>query len=132
MRAGPAKKVAMSCDAQVIPYIVRMAKSYLGEFEHLVLLAILRLGDAAYAPGILSELERQTGRPPSAGSVYVTLDRLEAKGLIKSRLTSHSAERGGRPRRYLALTARGVRELQHSRTSLLRMWDGLEERLGHA
>jgi len=109
-----------------------MAKAYLGEFEHLVLLAILRLGDAAYAPGILGELERKTGRLPSAGSVYVTLDRLETKGLLKSRLANQSTERGGRPRRYVSLTARGMRELQHSRTSLLRLWDGLEERLERA
>jgi DNA-binding PadR family transcriptional regulator len=109
-----------------------MAKSYLGEFEHLVLLAVLRLGDTAYAPKILVELERKTGRPPAVGSMYVTLDRLETKGLLRSRLEHGSPERGGRPRRYVSLTVRGMRELQHSRAALLRMWDGLEEQLGRA
>ena len=63
-----------------------MTRTYLGEFEHLVLLAILRFGDAAYAPAILDELEQRTGRVPSPGSMYVTLDRLEEKGFLRSRL----------------------------------------------
>jgi PadR family transcriptional regulator PadR len=109
-----------------------MARNYLGEFEHLVLLAILRLGNEAYAPGILAELEARTGRPPSAGSMYVTLDRLEDKGLLRSRSGAGTPERGGRPRRYVSLTARGVRELTQARAALLKLWDGLEEQLGRA
>ena len=103
-----------------------MTRSYLGEFEHLVLLAILRLGDEAYAPAILEELETRTGRPPSAGSMYVTLDRLEEKGLLRSRHADATDERGGRPRRYVTVTALGVRELRASRTALLKLWRGLE------
>src|SRR3954465_1644646 len=103
-----------------------MTRSYLGEFEHLVLLAILRLGDDAYAPAILEELELRTGRPPSPGSMYVTLDRLEEKGLLRSRLADANDERGGRPRRYVTATAYGMRELRASRTALLKLWRGLE------
>lgn len=107
-----------------------MPRARLGDFEHILLLAILRLGDGAYGPAILEELERHTGRPPSAGSLYVTLDRLEAKGLLRSRLGDATPERGGRPRRYVSVTAPGVRELRTSRRSLLQLWHGLEGVLG--
>jgi PadR family transcriptional regulator, regulatory protein PadR len=103
-----------------------MTRSYLGEFEHLVLLAVLRLGDAAYAPAILEELETRTGRPPSPGSMYVTLDRLEQKGMLRSRLADAKDERGGRPRRYVKVTPLGVRQLRESRSALLELWNGLE------
>ena len=103
-----------------------MTRNALGQFEQIVLLAILRLGDAAYAPAILEEIEARTGNPASPGSMYVTLDRLEDKGLIRSRLADASDERGGRPRRYVSVTAHGVRELRASRTALLKLWRGLE------
>jgi len=103
-----------------------MTRSALGQFEHVVLLAILRLGDAAYAPAILEEIEARTGRPPSPGSMYVTLDRLEEKGLLRSRLVDSDGERAGRPRRYVSVTAYGLRELRASRTALLKLWRRLE------
>jgi PadR family transcriptional regulator, regulatory protein PadR len=103
-----------------------MGRDALGEFEHLVLLGILRLGDGAYAPAILDEIERRTGRPPAAGSVYVTLDRLEAKGLIRSRLEAGGDERAGRPRRYVTVTAAGLRRVRASRAALVALWHGLE------
>jgi DNA-binding PadR family transcriptional regulator len=103
-----------------------MTRNALGQFEQIVLLAILRLGDAAYAPAILEEIEARTGNPASPGSMYVTLDRLEDKGLIRSRLADASDERGGRPRRYVSVTAYGVRELRASRAALLKLWRGLE------
>src|SRR6185503_5094524 len=103
-----------------------MTRTYLGEFEHLVLLAILRLGDDAYAPAILEELETRTGRPPSPGSMYVTLDRLEDKGFLRSRLADANDARGGRQRRYVTVTALGIRQLRASRTALLKLWRGLE------
>jgi len=103
-----------------------MTRAALGEFEQLVLLAILRLGERAYAPAILSELARRTGRPPSAGAIYVTLDRLETKGLLRARAGDSPASRGGRPRRYVAVTARGLRALRQARAELLGLWQGLE------
>src|SRR5678816_2653557 len=103
-----------------------MTRTQLGELEHVVLLAILRLGDAAYAPAILEEIERRTGRAASAGSMYVTLDRLEDKGLLRSRLADAADERGGRPRRYVTVTALGLRELRASRAALIKLWRGLE------
>ena len=107
-----------------------MPRPRLGGFEHVLLLAVLRLGDGAYGPAILEELERHAGRPQSAGSLYVTLDRLEAKGLLRSRLGDATPERGGRPRRYVSVTAQGVRDLRASRRTLLHLWHGLEGVLG--
>jgi DNA-binding PadR family transcriptional regulator len=104
----------------------------LGEFEHVVLIAILRLESEAYAPAIIEEIEARTGRPASRGSIYVTLDRLEAKGLLRSKMERGEASRGGRPRRRLQLTAAGVRALRESREALLRMWQGVEDRLERA
>ena len=100
--------------------------SNLGEFEHLVLLAVLRLGDEAYAVAIRDEIEARTGRRVSRGSVYVTLDRLETKGYLKSRLGDPSAVRGGRAKRYYALRPRAVAALHESRRALLQMWRGVD------
>jgi len=97
-----------------------------------VLLAILRLGEGAYAPAILDEIERQTGQPASRGSIYVTLDRLQEKGLLRSDTESGDVARGGRPRRRVEVTPAGDEALAETREALLCMWQGLEERLGRA
>src|SRR4051812_28074532 len=73
-----------------------MADVYLGELEQIVLLAVLRLGDQAYAVPVLEQIERQTGRQVARGALYTALDRLEAKGCLRSRLGEPLAERGGR------------------------------------
>ena len=104
-----------------------MADIYLGELEQIVLLAVLRLGDAAYAVPILEQIEQQTGRRVARGALYTALDRLEAKGCLRSRLGEPLAERGGRARRYFSVTAAAVRALKQSRVALQRLWDGLEQ-----
>lgn len=104
----------------------------LAEFEHVVMLAIMRLGDDAFPPAILEEIEERTGRPASRGSIYVTLDRLEDKGLLSSDLRAGPSARGGRPRRYVRLTRAGEASLRESRDALLNLWDGFEERLENA
>ncbi len=104
----------------------------LGEFEQVVLLAVLRLGDEAYAVPILDEIAQRTGRAVSRGSVYVTLDRLETKGYLRSRLGDPTAERGGRAKRYYALRPRGVEALRASRRALIALWRGFEARLEDA
>jgi DNA-binding PadR family transcriptional regulator len=106
--------------------------SPLAEFEHLVLLATMRLGDDAFPPAILDEIKARTGRPASRGSIYVTLDRLEDKGLLRSVLKPGPSARGGRPRRYVRLTRSGEAALRESRDALLSLWEGLEERLENA
>jgi DNA-binding PadR family transcriptional regulator len=106
-----------------------MSSDFLGEFEQMVLLSIMRLGDGAYGLAIREELEDVAGRKPSTGALYTTLDRLEKKGLVESKAGDSSVERGGRPRRYIQLTDEGQAALARSRNRLLALWDGLEKAL---
>jgi DNA-binding PadR family transcriptional regulator len=103
---------------------------YLGEFEHIVLLAILRLGDEAYAIPIREEIEERTGRTVARGALYTALERLETKAYLRSRMSEPLPERGGRSRRYFSVTPAGLSAMRSSRRSLLRLWQGLEGRLG--
>ena len=82
--------------------------SSLGELEQVILLAVLRLGDQAYAVPVHDEIRRCTGRDMSRGSIYITLDRLETKGYLRSRLADPTPERGGRAKRYYTLRPRAV------------------------
>jgi DNA-binding PadR family transcriptional regulator len=104
-----------------------MPDVYLGELEQIVLLAVLRLGDEAYAVPILDQIEKQTGRQIARGALYTALDRLEAKGCLRSRLGEPIAERGGRARRYFSVTPAAVRALKQSKLALMRLWNGLEQ-----
>ena len=101
--------------------------SVLGEFEQLVLLAIVRLGTDAYGVTIAGELERRAGRRVSRGALYTTLDRLETKGLVRWKVSAGTRERGGLPRRCYMVSARGVATLRASHGVLRRMWSGLED-----
>jgi DNA-binding PadR family transcriptional regulator len=106
-----------------------MSRSALGELEHLVLLALVRLGDESYGVRILDEIAARTRRSNSRAAVYIALRRLEAKGLLRSRLGAVTAERGGRAKRYFRITKLGLRQLQASREALVAMWDAIEIRL---
>ena len=103
-----------------------MARETLGEFEHLVLLAVLRLGDDAYGVPIAREIAARTGRNTSRAAVYIALRRLENRGLVSSRLGEPTPERGGRPKRFSRVEAAGLDQLRASRRALMHMWDGLE------
>lgn len=106
-----------------------MADTHLGEFEQVVLLAILRLGDEAYAIPIREEIEERTGRTVARGALYTVLDRLETKGCLRSMMSEPLPERGGRSRRYYRVTAQGMASLRSARAALLSLWSGLESRL---
>ena len=80
----------------------------LGEFEYLMLTAAARLGDEAYGAAIRQEIEDATGSACSIGALYTTLDRLEGKGLIKTWMGDPTPERGGRPKRMVRVTPKGV------------------------
>lgn len=103
-----------------------MSQHFLGEFEQMVLLSIMRLGDEAYGLAIRDELEHVAGRAPSSGALYTTLDRMEKKGLLTSSAGEGTQERGGRPRRYVQVTPEGQALLAQSRHTLMALWDGLE------
>lgn len=102
----------------------------LGEFEEVVLLAVLRLNDEAYAIPIREELQRRARRRVARGALYTALERLEEKGLLSSRMSEPRPERGGRSRRYFKLTVRGLAALRVSRRARLNLWEGLEAVLG--
>ena len=98
----------------------------LAEFEQFVLLAVLHVGTEAYGVPVRREIERRLRRSVSRGAVYVTLDRLEAKGYLASRFGDPAPERGGRSKRCYAVTHRGHAVLAESRRALVQMWDGFE------
>jgi PadR family transcriptional regulator PadR len=103
-----------------------MSKSEnLGELEQLALLAVLRLGKEAYGPRIQAELEEQAGREASVSSLYITLTRLEAKGMVSSRMGKPTRARGGKARRYFRVEAPGLEALETARDRLLAMWEGV-------
>jgi PadR family transcriptional regulator PadR len=99
---------------------------YLGELEHLLLLAILQLDEAAYTVPIRRLLADKAQRRVTRGALYTSLDRLEGKGLVTSRLGEPVATRGGRPRRYFTVTPRGLLALRSARSALANLSHGLE------
>jgi PadR family transcriptional regulator PadR len=112
-----------------------MARTDLGDIEHLVLLAILRLGPAgkdAYGIPILDEVSARSGREVSRATVYVALKRLEQKGLIASRLGDSTPERGGRAKRFFTLKPAGLKALRESRAMFLKLWRDYESVLDRA
>jgi PadR family transcriptional regulator PadR len=98
----------------------------LGEFEQIVLLAVLRLGDEAYGVTILSEIAERTGRNPSPGALYTTLHRMEDKGLITFREGSPTPERGGRAKRFVVVTRPGRAALASAQAAYRSLLDGLD------
>lgn len=102
----------------------------LGDFEQVVLLALLRCGDEAYGVPIWRELEARTGRKISIAAVYKTLERLGVKGLVRSKVGEPTAERGGRAKRLYEVSPSGLRALRTSIGRLRRLTAGLDEVLG--
>lgn len=105
-------------------------RSIQGEFEHHVLLGVVRLGDEAYTAALVEELESRTGREISPSAVYVSLRRLEDKALVESEMRTGTGPGALRERRFFRITAGGVEALRRSRVDLLRLWEGLEPLLG--
>ena len=98
----------------------------LGGFEHQVLLAMLRLGGETYSVPIVGELEGLVGRTAAPAAVYVTLRRLERRGLLTSRMAPPAAGQGGRPRRVFRVEPKGITTLKAVRDDLTRLWNGIE------
>jgi DNA-binding PadR family transcriptional regulator len=103
------------------------ARGHFGEWELMVILAVIRLGEDAYGVPICREIEAQTGREVAVGSVYATLERLEEKGFVSSELGQPTAERGGRAKRYFRISTNGLREVRRTQRSLINMWRGLPQ-----
>jgi len=107
-----------------------MAKDTLGGFELQVLLAVMQLGDEAYGVPIADTIEDASGREVAAGSIYITLDRLESKGLVTSRLGESTPERGGRAKTYFHVTGKRVQAVRAAQRRLMKLWSGVPELKG--
>jgi len=98
----------------------------LGEFEQMLLLAVLQLGEGAYGPAIARYLEERVGRSVSRGALYATLGRLEQKGFVDWAIEDGDEARGGHRKRRFGLTSAGIAALRRYRSALLRLWAGVE------
>jgi len=108
-----------------------MAKrEFMGGFELLVLLALIKLGDEAYGVPISEAIEESSRKEVAVGSVYITLERLERKGFVSSRLGEPTAERGGRAKTYFRITPKGLREVRQARRTLMTLWQGVPQLQG--
>ena len=105
-------------------------KSFLGEFEQMVLLAVLQRGDEAYGPGVSAELEARAGRSVSRGALYSALRRLGKKGFLRWHIEAPTPDRGGHPARRFEVTQEGLVALRRSRAALRNLWAGLDDVLG--
>ena len=106
-----------------------MTREALGEFEQMVLVAILQLGGEVYGVPIVDEIHRRTGRKVGDAAVYVALRRLEQRGLVASWMSDPTPERGGKARRCVKVTQAGVRALRDARHAMDQMWKGLDATL---
>ena len=102
-------------------------RGYLGNFELMVLLAVIQLGDTAYGVTISHELEDTLRREVAISSVYNALERLEGKGFVSSKLGDPTPERGGRAKRFFKVTQTGVREAKSTREALTTLWKGIPQ-----
>lgn len=107
-------------------------KSFVGEFEQVVLLAILQLDGEAYAPNVARHLRSSVDRKVSRGALYSCLNQLEQKGFLRWRLDEPTPDRGGHSRRFYRVTPEGLAALSASRERLMTLWQGLEGILGSA
>jgi PadR family transcriptional regulator, regulatory protein PadR len=102
------------------------SRDYLGEFEHIIVLALLRLEDRAYGVTVRQELESRTHREVSIGAVYATLERLETKGYVRSHRGEPTPERGGRAKRFFRVTAKGLTAVNRTQRAIQSMSQGLD------
>jgi DNA-binding PadR family transcriptional regulator len=120
------EKQVAKCDFFAIIELMT-ERSYLGEFELMILLTVIHLGDEAYGVPISRELEVRRGRDVSVGSVYAALERLEGKGLVESSLGDPTPERGGKAKRFFRITKEGLRQVHETRRVLTRLWRTIPE-----
>jgi PadR family transcriptional regulator PadR len=106
--------------------------TYLRDFELMILLVVLRLGDDAYGVPIAREIKVHGRREISIANVYATLERLQEKGYVSSKLADPTPERGGRAKRYFSVTAQGLKKVRDTQRILVRLWRGVTELQGES
>jgi len=109
-----------------------MTRQFLTDFELMIMLAILRVGEAAYGVPIAREIEETGGRTVLLGAIYTALDRLEQNGLVTSAMGDPTPERGGRAKRFFKVTAKGLRAIKDARRALTALWTGLPQLKGRS
>jgi DNA-binding PadR family transcriptional regulator len=102
-------------------------RDYLTDFELMILLSILRVGDEAYGVPVAREIEKTGGRSVVLGAVYAALDRLETNGLVSSTLGDSTPARGGRAKRFFSVTPAGLKAVKQTRRALTRLWAGIAQ-----
>jgi PadR family transcriptional regulator, regulatory protein PadR len=128
-RIAPGAGGLLLRDRDLFYMVVQMTDPVLGPLELAVLLAVSRLGEEAYGLAVRRDLAARTARDYSVGAVYTTLQRLEDKGLLRSRASAPLPVRGGRSRRHFALTGAGARALRDAERHLASIWSGVETTL---
>jgi len=108
----------------------QMARQFLTDFELMILLAILRIGDDAYGVPIAREIEDTGGRTVLLGAIYTALDRLEENGLVSSSMGDPTPERGGRAKRFFKVTGKGLKAVKETRKALTALWSGIPQLKG--
>jgi hypothetical protein len=122
----PRASAAVDAVHYLFYFVYKMSeRDYLGEFELIVMLGLFRLADRAYGVTVRREIEQRTGREVSIGAVYATLERLETKGYVRSRLAEPTPERGGRAKRYFRVTGKGIAAVNRTHCGLQGMIEGL-------
>lgn len=96
----------------------------ISNFELMVMLALVRLGDEAYGVPIAEEIESHSGHDVAVGSVYAALERLQSRGFVSSRVGEPTAERGGRAKRYFKITGKGLKTVRETHQTLMSLWSG--------
>lgn len=129
MSEGPNRKSSLRVDSERHLFyneVIMSRTSNLGELEQIVLLSILRLGETAYGVRVRAEIAEHTGRSVTPGALYTTLERLEDKGFVTSRLGDPTPERGGRAKRYYKVSASGLKAVKRAQSAYQSLLGGLE------
>lgn len=119
--------VALDVRARFVHTLRTLARDYLTDFELMILLSILRVGDEAYGVPIAREMETTGGRTVVLSAVYTALDRLEGNGLVSSSMGEPTPERGGRAKRFFRVTPSGLKAVRQTRKALTQLWTGLTQ-----
>ena len=120
----------MTVETYIFTIREQMPRQFLTDFELMILLAILRIGEEAYGVPIAREIEETAGRTALLGAIYTALDRLEENGLVSSSMGDPTPERGGRAKRFFKVTGKGLKAVKDTRKALTALWSGIPQLKG--
>ena len=120
--------IKLYCSKLNVELVMAEKQKFLGEFEQMIMLTLLLLDEQAYGASIRSTLAQEVGREVAIGAIYSTLERLERKAMVTSKLGESTAQRGGRPKRFFKVTAQGQQALKKARAAMDTLWQGISIR----